>query len=99
MGEMSQRRKLSTRGRVIAAGLSIGAAGVLATAMAIGDHTASASPSPAISANTASPSTDRGYEPDDRGSTSTPSTPGSNSGSTGGTYTPTPQPRTRTGGS
>jgi hypothetical protein len=101
MGTMSQRRKLSGRGRVIAAGVSIGAAGVLAAAMAISDNTASASPAPAISASTGSPSPDSGYQPDDRGSTYTPSTPSSNSGSTGSSSTPSqqPQPHTRSGGS
>ena len=42
------RRKLSTQGRIVAAGISIGIAGALAGFMAAGDHTADASP-PVIS--------------------------------------------------
>ena len=48
MAAMNQRKKLSAKGRILATGLSIGAAGVLAGVMAITDHTASASPSPDV---------------------------------------------------
>jgi hypothetical protein len=89
MAAMTQRKKLSTKGRVIAAGLSIGAAGVLAGAMAISDHTASASPSTvANDAGISSPS-------------ATPYTPSQQTPSqqTPSQQTPSFQPHTRSGGS
>ena len=95
MVEMSQRRKLSNRGRVIAAGLSIGAAGVLATAMAITDSSAGTTPATitndagtASSGSTASP-----YTPSYTPSQQTPAQ------QVPTRQTPTFQPRTRTGGS
>ena len=84
MAAMSQRRKLSTKGRLIAAGLSIGAAGVLAGAMAISDHTASASP-PTVA--------------NDAGLSSPSATPYTPSQPTPTQQTPTFQPHTRSGGS
>ncbi len=94
MAAMSQRRKLSTKGRLIAAGLSIGAAGVLAGAMAISDHTASASPpTVANDAGLSSPSATP-YTPSQQTPTQpTPTQP------TPTQQTPTFQPHTRSGGS
>ncbi len=94
------RRKLSTQGRIVAAGLSIGVAGVLAGFMAAGDHTADAS-QPAVSDGTGSvdspvsgaPSSVYPSPYDGSGGTS------GTSGTTGDVPQYSPQPQTRTGGS
>ena len=94
MAAMAQRRKLSTKARVIAAGLSISAAGVLAGAMAISDHTASASPSTVVNdAGLSSPSATpyTPSQPAPTQQTPTQQTPTQ--------QTPTLQPHTRSGGS
>lgn len=98
MAAMNQRRKLSTKGRIVATGLSIGVAGVLAGAMAITDHTASASPAPdvvdagtsdsGVSNPSAAPFTPQ----------QTPSQPAP-SVTTPAQQAPTLQPHTRSGGS
>ena len=93
------RRKLSTQGRVAAAGVSVALAGVLAGFMAAGDHTANATPRPSPSSSS---SNDPGAFGTSSGSTATPypSNGGfdnrggdQNGGSTGF------QPQTRSGGS
>ena len=99
MAAMNQRKKLSAKGRIIATGLSIGAAGVLAGAMAITDHTASASPSPdvvdagtsdsGVSSPSAAPFTPT--QPDPAQQTPSQQTPAQ--------QTPTFEPHTRSGGS
>jgi hypothetical protein len=91
------RRKLSMRGRVVAAGLSVGVAGVLVGSMAAGDHTASAS-----HATTAPNSSDSATGVS--GGSAQPYNPYSNddlsSRDTGGAAAPSaPQPHTRSGGS
>jgi len=79
------RRKLSTQGRIVAAGLSVGLAGALAGFMAAGDHTADAS-QPAASHSTGSFESPALDSPTSRGTTNDfPQ------------YAP--QPQTRTGGS
>ena len=88
------RRKLSTQGRIVAAGISVGVAGALVGSMAAGDHTAGASQSAVTSsdANGAFPSSSAGAAvppSDDRGSRST----------TGDFPQYAPQPQTSTGGS
>jgi len=91
---VNQRKQLSTKGRIIATGLSIGAAGVLAGAMAVTDHTATASPAPdVVNAGTgdsglSSPSP-APYTPSQQSPTQQTPTQ----------QTPTFQPHTRTGGS
>jgi hypothetical protein len=90
------RKKLSTQGRVAAAGVTIAVAGVLGGLMAAGDHTAHAT-SPA--SGSSSPSADTGgtsYVPSDGGATAFPNGQGG-SGDTSGQFQP--QPQTRTGGS
>ena len=86
-------RDIGTRGRVIVAAVTVGAAGVLAGWMAAGDHTAtSANTSSTVSAGSDSSSTsagsttDRGFDDGDR-STATP-------GSTSGGSTSPPVART-----
>ena len=97
------RRTLSTRGRVLAAGLSVGIAGGLAGIMAAGDHGANASSQPVA--------------PDSRGSNTAPdpssATPSGQSGQSGQNGDPgynygsgnggstqfSPQPHTSSGGS
>ena len=93
MAAMNQRKKLSTKGRIIATGLSIGAAGVLAGAMAITDHTASASPAPVVDAGTS----DSGVSSPSAApfTPSQPQTPAQQAPA----ETPTFQPHTRSGGS
>jgi hypothetical protein len=90
------RRKLSTQGRIVAAGLSIGVAGALAGFMAAGDHTAGAS-APATSNSSGSVDTTSS------GATSSgaavPSNRGSSQGPTDNSPQYSPQPQTRTGGS
>ena len=99
MAAMNQRKKLSAKGRILATGLSIGAAGLLAGAMAITDHTASASPSPdvvdagtsdsGVSSPSAAPFTPTQQDPAQQ----TPSQ------QTPAQQTPTFEPHTRSGGS
>jgi hypothetical protein len=91
------RRKLSMRGRVVAAGLSVGVAGVLVGSMAAGDHTASAS-RPTTAPDRSDAAT--GFD----GGSAQPYNPSSNDDSssrdTGGAAFPSaPQPHTRSGGS
>ena len=90
------RRNLSTKGRILAAGVSVAVGSALVGFMAAGDHSADASQTstPASSADTSQPG---------RGATATPYDGGSTddrfgnapSGDTG----IQPQPQTRTGGS
>ncbi len=94
------RRTLSTQGRIFAAALSIGAAGLLAGFMAAADHTADAS-QPASSDSIGS-----ARSPASGSSSSVDATPYQDNGSTGATGGTTndfpqysPQPQTRTGGS
>ncbi len=91
------RRKLSTQGRIVAAGLSIGVAGVLAGFMAAGDHTADAS-QPASAGGNGSVSSPASGAP----SSASP-TPYEDDRAGSGTATDVPQyvpqPQTRTGGS
>ena len=99
MVAMNQRKKLSTKGRIIATGLSIGAAGVLAGAMALTDHTATASPAPdVVNAGTG----DSGLSsPSQAPYTPSQQNPAQQSPTqqTPTQQTPTFQPHTRTGGS
>ena len=94
------RRKLSTQGRVAAAGVSVALAGVLAGFMAAGDHGANATPR---SASSSSSSNDTGAFDPPSGSTATPY-PDNNGfddrglDQYGGTNSQ-PQPQTRSGGS
>ena len=97
------RRKLSTQGRVAAAGVSVALAGVLAGFMAAGDHTANASPRP--SSSPSSSSNDPGAFGTPSGSTATPYS-GDDGGfddrggdQYGGSTGSQPQPQTRSGGS
>jgi hypothetical protein len=85
------RRKLSTQGRIVAAGLSIGVAGALAGFMAAGDHTAGAS-APATSNSSGSVDTTSS-------GAAVPSNRGSSQGPTDNSPQYSPQPQTRTGGS
>jgi hypothetical protein len=89
------RRKLSTQGRIVAAGLSVGVAAALAGFMAAGDHTADAS-APATSNSAGS------VESPSIGSPSNGAAIPSD-GNAGGTTNDvpqySPQPQTRTGGS
>ncbi len=89
------RRKLSTQGRVVAAGLSIGVAGMLAGFMAAGDHTAGASQPASASTPTPTGSFDTPY--DDGGASRGASADTSGTIGSGRQYSP--QPQTRTGGS
>jgi hypothetical protein len=95
------RRKLSTQGRVAAAGVSVALAGVLAGFMAAGDHTATANSTPRSSSSSAN---DPGAFGTPSGSTATPY-PGNGgfddrgSDQYGGDTTFQPQPQTRSGGS
>jgi hypothetical protein len=89
------RRTLSTRGRVLAAGLSVGVAGVLVGSMAAGDHTAGAS-HPASVRDPAGPAAgvDGSAQPYN------PSDDDSSSQDTGNSSAPAPpQAHTRSGGS
>jgi hypothetical protein len=81
------RRKLSTGGRIVAAGVSVGVAAGLVGAMAAGDHSAHASQSVNASSDNAAPDA-QPYDPyrDDSGNTA------------GGTQR-VPQSHTRSGGS
>jgi hypothetical protein len=95
------RRKLSTQGRIVAAGLSLGVAGVLAGFMAAGDHTADASQPASVNGTGSVDSPTRGSP-----SSASPATPYDGSGDSRGTSGTTnddpqhsPQPQTRTGGS
>jgi hypothetical protein len=89
------RRKLSSQGRIVAAGLSIGVAGALAGFMAAGDHTAGAS-SPAPSNSTGSLDAPSSGSP----SSGTAIPYDGNSGRTTNDVPQySPQPQTRTGGS
>ena len=91
MARMSERRKLSTRGRVIAAALSVGVAGTLAGVMAATDSTADTTSTPVTNdAGISSPS----------GSSATPFTPSQQTPTQQTpTQQPTFQPHTRSGGS
>jgi hypothetical protein len=91
------RRKLSMGGRVLAAGLSVGVAGVLVGSMAAGDHSAGAS-HPATVPDRSDSAT--GFD----GGSAQPHNPYSNDDSssrdTGNSSAPSaPQPHTRSGGS
>lgn len=88
MDKMTARRKLGTRGRLVAVGLSVGAAGVLAGAMAITDASGDAAP--------ATITNDVGLS-SSSGTTATPYTP--SSPNTPVQQTPTFPPHTRSGGS
>jgi hypothetical protein len=91
------RRKLSTQGRVAAAGVSVALAGVLAGFMAAGDHTANAT---SQSSPSSSSPNDRGTFDTPSGSTATPYPSGSRGGDQyGGSTGFQPQPQTRSGGS
>ena len=95
------RRKLSTQGRVAAAGVSVAVAGVLAGFMAAGDHTANATQQPSSS----SPSSNTtGTFDTPSGSTATPVPGDDGFDDRGGDRNPSgtdfqPQPQTRSGGS
>ena len=95
------RRKLSARGRVAAAGVSVALAGVLAGFMAAGDHTADAT---ARVRSSSSSSSDTGAFDTPSGSTATPY-PGAGGfddrggDQYGGGTNSQPQPQTRSGGS
>jgi hypothetical protein len=82
------RRSLSTRGRILAAGVSVAVGGALIGVMAASDHTADAtsSRSPAVSSPASS-------------SSSTSATPYDGSSNGGGSFQPQAQPQTRSGGS
>jgi hypothetical protein len=90
------RRKLSTQGRIVAAGLSFGVAGALAGFMAAGDHTAGAS-------GPATPSSSGSVNAPSSGSTSNgaavPYDDGGSQGTVNNSPQYSPQPQTRTGGS
>ena len=95
------RRKLSTQGRVAAAGVSVALAGVLAGFMAAGDHTAAATPP---SSPSSSSSNDTGAFDTPSGSTATPYPGDSGFDGRGGNQSGAstgfqPQPQTRSGGS
>jgi hypothetical protein len=88
------RKTLSTRGRVLAAGVTVAVGSALAGFMAAGDHTADATQTVTTPAAASDRSTGASATPYD----------GSTNGSTNGGF-PTgssgfpPQPQTRTGGS
>jgi hypothetical protein len=90
------RRKLSTKGRIVAATLSVGLAGALAGFMAAGDHTANAS-QPAASNSSGS------FQSPSSGSSASgdavPNDNGDSRGTTNDVPQYSPQPQTRTGGS
>jgi hypothetical protein len=95
------RRKLSTGGRIVTAGLSIGVAGALVGVMAASDHTAGASsPAPAVSHGSSVTGTDNGSsnaQPYDQQNSSQYDDGSSNYQPS---YQPSsPQPHTRSGGS
>jgi hypothetical protein len=102
---VTTRRQLGTRGRAWVAGLSVGAAGILAAAMALTDHAADASPS----RSARSPGVEDGgasFDPSARSAPALPYSPGEsvgsgNSGASGasGATPVAPQPHSRTGGS
>src|SRR3954447_27009373 len=95
MAAVAPRKKLSTRGRVLAAGLSIGAAGVLAGAMAISDHTASATPTTAANdAGLSNPSATP-YTPSQAAPTQQTPTQQTPAQQTPAQQTPAPQPPPR----
>ena len=90
------RKSLSTRGRVLAAGLSVVAGGVLVGVMAAGDHTADATQTTTTPAASSSDgSTGASATPYDGPSSGDASTGGFPTGNSGFS----PQPQTRTGGS
>jgi hypothetical protein len=92
---MTERKRLSTRGRVIAAACSVGIAVTLAGVMAATDSSADATSTPGTNdAGLSSPSASSS------GSSATPFTPSSQTPTqTIPTQLPTFQPHTRSGGS
>ena len=101
------RRKISNRGRILAAGLCVGATGLLAGLMAATDDTGNASAgtssrttdpaSQPVTGTNGSSSYDRGFD-DDRGFSDGSGSSGT--GAYGTTQQPSfPQPNTRSGGS
>jgi len=92
------RRKLSTQGRIVVAGVSVAIGGALAGFMASGDHTANAT-QPVSSSSSSRSSDDTGSFDNPTGAVPTPA-----NGSNGGPIDQYPQyqqprPQTRTGGS
>jgi hypothetical protein len=91
-------RDIGTRGRVIVAAVTVGAAGVLAGWMAAGDHTATSANNTDATSVSPSGSSSGGFSDDNRGFSDgdrPTATPGAGSQSGGG-YSP---PVARTGGS
>jgi hypothetical protein len=95
MARMSERKRLSTKGRVIAAALSFGVAATLAGIMAATDSVADTTTSPVINdAGLSSPGGSSG------GSAATPFTPSQPAPTQAApSQQPTFQPHTRSGGS
>lgn len=86
------RRKLSTQGRIVAAGISVGVAGALAGFMAAGDHTADASQPAMTSSSSNGASSSTGDAVPYYGN-------GGSRGTTNNVPQYAPRPQTRTGGS
>jgi hypothetical protein len=90
------RRKLSTQGRIVVAGLSVGVASALAGFMAAGDHTAGASaPAPTRAAGSIESPTSGAVS----GGDAVPYGDRGSGGTTNDYPQYSPQPQTRTGGS